>query len=96
MYSRQPNGLYCRFSTVVDNFTHCNLTEDDLIERLGEPDTRYLLSFPVGVDFHSFHLWPFDYIKTRIRPDNDTLENVRKLLRKMGDDDWENFEYEIW
>lgn len=28
--ARQPNGLLCRFSTVVDAPTHYNLTEDDV------------------------------------------------------------------
>ena len=30
--SKQPNGLYCRFSTVVDCPTDWNMTEDDYIE----------------------------------------------------------------
>ena len=24
--SKQPNGLYCRFSTIVDTITHYNMT----------------------------------------------------------------------
>ena len=30
--SKQPNGLYCRFSTIVDTITHYNMTESDYIE----------------------------------------------------------------
>ena len=30
--ARQPNGLYCRYSTIVDGFTHINLTEEDVID----------------------------------------------------------------
>lgn len=29
---KQPNGLYCRFSTVVDCPTHMNMTRQDVIE----------------------------------------------------------------
>lgn len=29
---RQPNGKYCIFSTVVDNVTMYNLTEDEIID----------------------------------------------------------------
>ena len=29
---KQPNGKYCRFSTVVDTLTHINMTEDEYIE----------------------------------------------------------------
>lgn len=38
--AQQPNGLYCRFSTIVDTVTHYNMTKDDYIEvckdRLGK------------------------------------------------------------
>lgn len=26
---KQPNGFYARFSDIVDNFTHMNMTEDE-------------------------------------------------------------------
>jgi hypothetical protein len=29
---KQPNGLYARFSTVVDDFTHMNMTGDEARE----------------------------------------------------------------
>lgn len=29
--AKQPNGLYCRFSTVVDTITHYNMTFDDYV-----------------------------------------------------------------
>ena len=29
--AKQPNGLYCRFSTVVDTVTDWNMTEEDYI-----------------------------------------------------------------
>lgn len=29
--TKQPNGLYCRFSTVVDCPTHINMTKEDYI-----------------------------------------------------------------
>ena len=31
MILQQPNGLYARFSSVVDNFTHCNLTRAEAV-----------------------------------------------------------------
>ena len=30
--SKQPNGLYCRFSTIVDTLTHIDMTEEEYIE----------------------------------------------------------------
>lgn len=29
--ARQPNGLLCRFSTIVDTITHYNMSEEDYI-----------------------------------------------------------------
>lgn len=34
--ARQPNGLLCMFSTVVDAVTHINMSEDDYIEMCAE------------------------------------------------------------
>ena len=33
---RQPNGLLCRWSSVVDNITHYNMTEEEYIEYRAE------------------------------------------------------------
>ena len=46
MIARQPNGLLCRFSTVVDCITHWNMTEEDYIEycaERGKQDARDVL-----------------------------------------------------
>lgn len=34
--ARQPNGLLCRFSSVVDCITDYNMTEDEYIEMCAE------------------------------------------------------------
>lgn len=34
--ARQPNGLLCRWSSIVDNITHYNMTEEDYIEYCAE------------------------------------------------------------
>ena len=33
---KQPNGLYARFSTIVDTFTHYDMDEWDLVEMFTE------------------------------------------------------------
>ena len=30
--AKQPNGLYCRISTIIDAPTHSNMTEQDYID----------------------------------------------------------------
>lgn len=96
MYSKQPNGLYCRFSSIVDTITHYNLNEHDLAEMLGKFDADRLINSSTNTDYRYFHLWPFDYVKKLIRPDNETVNNIRAELKEMGDKDWETFEYETW
>lgn len=34
--ARQPNGLLCRWSSIVDNLTHYDMTEEDYIEYCAE------------------------------------------------------------
>ena len=34
--AKQPNGLYCRFSTVVDCPTDWNMTEEDYLKLCAE------------------------------------------------------------
>lgn len=34
--AKQPNGLYCRYSSIVDNITHHNMTEEEYIELCAE------------------------------------------------------------
>lgn len=34
--ARQPNGLLCRFSSIVDCITHYNLTDEEYIELCAE------------------------------------------------------------
>ena len=81
--ARQPNGLYCRFSTVVDTVTHWNMTETDYInfykERNGtfsEEEARNILKN---------RLQPFERIKDDFIPANDSIEEFEEMLRSMGD-----------
>lgn len=42
--ARQPNGLLCRFSTIVDAITDYNMTEEEYIElraEMAREDARY-------------------------------------------------------
>lgn len=44
--ARQPNGLLCRWSSVVDNITHYNMTKEEYIELRAEKarqDARFEL-----------------------------------------------------
>lgn len=76
--AKQPNGLYCRFSTVTDTVTTWNMTEQeyidmyvaDAIERAKE-----ILAKPKV----------FECIKDDFRPYNNTIDEFDDMLKSMGD-----------
>ena len=82
--SKQPNGLYCRFSTIVDTITHYNMTESDYIEfcigRYGEKGRAD------AEDILKNHIVPFEEVLNSFIPNNDTVKSFNKILKKMGYD----------
>jgi len=78
---KQPNGLYCRFSTVVDTITDYNMTEDEYINMCMERAKEE------AIDILKNRLVPFERIKEDFRPDNYTINNFIKLLKEMGDNE---------
>jgi hypothetical protein len=83
--AKQPNGLYCRFSTVVDTITHMNMTEEDYInycvERAKEQAEREAKDVPK----HWVH--SFDEVKNSFYPGNNTIEEFNEMLHEMGDEE---------
>ena len=76
--AKQPNGLYCRFSSVVDCPTHWNMTAEDYIEYCAEEAkgrARYELKH---------HVKPFNMIREQFTPMNMTEEEFVKLLIEMS------------
>lgn len=74
--AKQPNGLYCRFSSIVDCPTHWNMTEEDYIEYRAEEareDARETLQN---------HLKPFEWVTERFLPYNMTKEEFQEFLNK--------------
>ena len=54
--SKQPNGLYCRFSTITDCPTDWNMTENDYIclcKRKAEKEAKEVARFVVAKQFSS-------------------------------------------
>lgn len=74
---KQPNGLYCRFSTVVDCPTHINMTREDYInyrmEQAKEEAIRTLEN----------DLYPFEEIKEYFIPNNMKRKEFKECLKKM-------------
>ena len=83
--SRQPNGKICRFSTVVDTVTHWNMTEEEYIElcvqRAAEEARRD------AEDTLKNWMHPFEEVKKRFWPNNNTIEEFNEILHAMGDEE---------
>ena len=76
--SKQPNGLYCRFYTIVDCPTDWNMTEDDYIElckQKAEEDARYVLKNC---------LLPFAMVEERFFPNSMTQEEFELFLKDVA------------
>lgn len=78
--ARQPNGLLCRFSTIVDTVTHSNMTDEEYIEYCAEKareEARWNLEHYVK---------PFSDVVKWFRPVNNTVEEFNAILKDMGSD----------
>lgn len=75
--ARQPNGLYCRFSTVVDCPTHINMTREDYINYCMERAKEE------AEDVLDNHLRPFNWVEKYFYPANMTEEDFKSCLVKM-------------
>lgn len=75
--TKQPNGLLCRFSSVVDCPTHWNMTEEDYIEYCAErarEEARFVLQHK---------LRPFEWLFEHFAPHNMTVEEFKKVVKDM-------------
>ena len=84
--AKQPNGLYCRFSSVVDTVTNYNMTVNDyinevLIFKYGYSEDKAKLE---ADDIIKNHLRPFSDVVERFIPNNQNLEEFNLLLEEMG------------
>ena len=78
--ARQPNGLLCRFSTVVDAVTHINLTDEDYIELCAEQARMVARRNLQNKHF----VEPFDRVLEDTRYDNMTYDEWQGCLKRMG------------
>jgi len=79
--SQQPNGLYCRFSSVTDCPTHWNMTREDYLNNA----TGNISSQAEGEDILNRHLVPFEEVKNRFTTLNMRRKEFNELLREMGE-----------
>ena len=75
--ARQPNGLLCRHSTVVDCVTDYNMTEEDYIKLCMEKAKAE------AEDVLKNYIRPFELVEDYFVPNNMTQEEFEKILQEM-------------
>jgi len=75
---KQPNGLYCRVSTIVDCPTHWNMTEEEYVSM-----ASYRQSLDTSLNILKYHAKPFDQIRDYYCPNNMTENEFEELIKKM-------------
>lgn len=80
---KQPNGLYCRFSDVVDTVTDWNMSKDDYINLCVTKAIENAIKDAEEV--LNKRLFPFEQIKKDFFPANNTVEEFEEILKEMGD-----------
>ena len=80
--AKQPNGLYCRFSTVVDTVTHINMTEKDVVDLFVEMAVQNAKEEAEHVLKYRVH--DFKEVMKDFMPCNNTVEEIDELVKEMG------------
>lgn len=78
--AKQPNGLYCRFSSIVDCPTHWNMTREDYLNN----ETGTVRSRADGEDILNNYLKPFSEVIDRFTTLNMTRKEFEDILKEMG------------
>lgn len=80
LIAKQPNGLFCRFSSVVDCPTHWNMTREDYLNNV----TGTVLTKEDGEDVLENFLMPFSEVLERFIPNNMTEKEFDLLIKEMS------------
>lgn len=75
--AKQPNGLLCRFSSVVDCITDYNMTKEEYIEMCAEKARKE------ARDVLDRYMQPFELVDKRFYPNNMTVEEHKRIMKEM-------------
>lgn len=80
--TQQPNGLYCRFSSIVDCPTHWNMTKEDYLNNV----TGNISSKLEGETILERHLQPFSEVIDSFVPNNMTQRDFNNWVKLVSND----------
>lgn len=75
---RQPNGLLCRFSTIVDCITDYNMSEEDYIEMCAEKAREEARNVIKN------YIRPYEWIDEYFNDSNMSREEFEKIKMEMN------------
>ncbi len=81
--AKQPNGLYCRFSDILDCPTHKNLTQEDIHKLFKE---EALTRAAYEAEYVLNHAHSFDEVKEDFIPNNMTQKDFDAWLNDVSDE----------
>lgn len=83
-YTKQPNGLYCAFSTYTDRPIRWNMTRQELVEyHLGLAREKALQELD---RYFAGTMPPFSRVLDNFRAGEMTVEQFKQFLFSVGDD----------
>ncbi|YP_010843630.1 hypothetical protein PI27_gp063 [Listeria phage WIL-1] len=82
--SQQPNGRYCRFSSVVDGVTHVNMTYEDYVDLLVENGRNRESAIETANEIMDRRLRPFIEVLEGMSTSNATVGQLIMEIRLMG------------
>lgn len=85
--SKQPNGKYCRFSTIVDCPTHINMTFNDYVRVIMERGYQEEKAKAEAQDIINNYLYHFEEVIDRFIPNNMSKKEFERCLKKMNKKD---------
>lgn len=81
--AKQPNGKYCRFSTVVDCPTDINMTFEDYVKVIMQRGYQEKKAREEAQEIFDNYIYPFQEVIDRFVPNNMTNSQFKECLKKM-------------
>ncbi|MBC1516856.1 hypothetical protein [Listeria immobilis] len=94
MISKQPNGLFCRISTVVEAATHYNMTREGLDDYLSETCQYDYRNQDIS-EWYFKHGVDFENAISELGAGCSTYEETKKFLVDVGYQNVDEFMKEI-
>ena len=83
--AKQPNGKYCRFSTVVGCPTHINMSFEDYVKVIMKRGYQEWKAREEAQEIIDNYLYPFEAVIEYFVPSNMTQKEFKKYIEKMKD-----------